>query len=75
MLTTELQVTTKEFLEGPAENTTIQGFDELKGFCYSLSRPRKIMLLVKSTVANDINDRDVVDKVIEQLIPSLRRAI
>ena len=65
--------TTKEFLEGPAENTTIQGFDELKDFVDSLSRPRKIMLLVKSTAANDINDRDAVDKVIEQLMPLLEK--
>lgn len=65
--------TTIEFIEGPAENTTIQGFDELKDFVDSLSRPRKIMLLVKSTAANDINDRDAVDKVIEQLIPLLEK--
>ena len=65
--------TTIEFIEGPAQNTTIQGFDELKDFVDSLSRPRKIMLLVKSTAANDINDRDAVDKVIEQLIPLLEK--
>ena len=65
--------TTKEFLDGPAKNTTIEGFDELKDFVDSLSRPRKIMLLVKSTAANDINDRDAVDKVIEQLIPLLEK--
>ena len=65
--------TTKEFLDGPAKNTTIEGFDELKNFVDSLSRPRKIMLLVKSTAANDINDRDAVDKVIEQLIPLLEK--
>ena len=63
--------TMKEFLGGPAKNTSIEGFEELKDFVSSLSRPRKIMLLVKSTAANDINDRDAVDKVIEQLVPLL----
>ena len=63
--------TMKEFLGGPAKDTSIEGFEELKDFVSSLSRPRKIMLLVKSTAANDINDRDAVDKVIEQLVPLL----
>ena len=63
--------TMKEFLGGPAKDTGIEGFEELKDFVSSLSRPRKIMLLVKSTAANDINDRDAVDKVIEQLVPLL----
>ena len=63
--------TMKEFLGGPAKDTSIEGFVELKDFVSSLSRPRKIMLLVKSTAANDINDRDAVDKVIEQLVPLL----
>ena len=63
--------TMKEFLGGPAKDTSIEGFEELKDFVLSLSRPRKIMLLVKSTAANDINDRDAVDKVIEQLVPLL----
>ena len=63
--------TMKEFLGGPAKDTSIEGFEELKDFVSSLSRPRKIMLLVKSTAANDINDREAVDKVIEQLVPLL----
>ena len=63
--------TMEEFLDGPAKNTNIEGFEDLQEFVSSLSRPRKIMLLVKSTAANDINDRDAVDKVIEQLIPLL----
>ena len=67
--------TMKEFLGGPAKDTSIEGFEELKDFVSSLSRPRKIMLLVKSTAANDINDRDAVDKVIEQLVPCLKRVI
>ena len=65
--------TMKEFLGGPAKDTSIEGFEELKDFVSSLSRPRKIMLLVKSTAANDINDRDAVDKVIEQLVPLLEK--
>ena len=63
--------TMEEFLDGPAKNTNIEGFEDLQEFVSSLSRPRKIMLLVKSTAANDINDRDAVDKVIEQLVPLL----
>ncbi len=63
--------TMKGFLDGPAKDTNIEGFEDLQEFVSSLSRPRKIMLLVKSTAANDINDRDAVDKVIEQLIPLL----
>ena len=54
--------TMKEFLDGPAKDTNIEGFEDLQEFVSSLSRPRKIMLLVKSTAANDINDRDAVDK-------------
>ncbi|MED5471373.1 MAG: NAD(P)-binding domain-containing protein, partial [Verrucomicrobiota bacterium] len=63
--------TTQEFLNGTAKGKNIEGFENVKDFVSSLEMPRKIMLMVKSTAGNDINDRDAVDKVIEQLVPLL----
>ncbi|MBN2625596.1 MAG: decarboxylating NADP(+)-dependent phosphogluconate dehydrogenase, partial [Spirochaetales bacterium] len=57
---------TEEFLKGPAASyDNIEGFESLKDFVESLSRPRKIMLMVKAG--------DVVDRVIDQLIPLLEK--
>lgn len=47
------------------------GCDSLEAFVASLERPRKIMLLVKSTAALDVADRDAVDAIIESLVPLL----
>jgi len=46
----------------------VHGFAQLKDFVQSIKRPRKIMLLVKSSAVLP-NDRDAVDKVIEGLLP------
>ncbi len=55
--------------EEPSAERVI-GFAELKDFVGSLKRPRKIVLLVKSTAVLP-NDRDAVDKVIDGLLPLL----
>ena len=62
--------TMKEFI---AENLDkkLYGAETLKDFVASLERPRKVMILVKSTAGGDPNDRDAVDKVIESLVPLL----
>ncbi len=62
--------TMKEFI---AENLdkNLYGAETLKDFVASLERPRKVMILVKSTAGGDPNDRDAVDKVIESLVPLL----
>ena len=61
----------KEFLSGEAKGKNVEGFESLEEFVGSLQRPRKVMLMVQSTAGNNINDRDAVDKVIEQLVPLL----
>jgi 6-phosphogluconate dehydrogenase len=50
----------------------VVGFPELKDFVASLKRPRKIVLLVKSTAMLP-HDRDAVDKIVEQLEPLLEQ--
>ena len=52
--------TMKEFI---AENLdkNLYGAETLKDFVASLERPRKVMILVKSTAGGDPNDRDAVD--------------
>ncbi len=52
-----------EFLQGPAHNTSIQGFTDLKSFFMSLKRPRRVLFMVKAGVA--------VDELIEQSLPYL----
>jgi 6-phosphogluconate dehydrogenase len=52
-----------EFLEGPAKDTNILGFYDLKSFVESLKAPRRVMLMVKAG--------PVVDAFIEQLVPYL----
>ncbi|MFI4861189.1 MAG: decarboxylating NADP(+)-dependent phosphogluconate dehydrogenase [Phycisphaerales bacterium JB063] len=50
----------------------VLGFAELKDFVASLKRPRKIVLLVKSTAVLP-TDLDAVDKVVEGLLPLLEQ--
>jgi 6-phosphogluconate dehydrogenase len=60
----------KEFIaQNPDKN--LCGAETLEDFVASLERPRKVMILVKSTAGGDPNDRDAVDKVIESLVPLL----
>lgn len=62
--------TMKKFIEeNPGKN--LYGAETLEDFIDSLERPRKVMILVKSTAGGDPNDRDAVDKVIESLVPLL----
>lgn len=53
-----------EFLSGDAEDTNIQGYDDLDAFVQSLEKPRKILLMVKAGAP--------VDTVIDQLFPLLQ---
>ena len=59
----------KNKAEEPSAERVV-GFAELADFVKSLKRPRKIVLLVKSTAVLP-NDRDAVDKVVDGLIPLL----
>ena len=52
---------TDEFINGPAKGTEVVGFHDLKEMVESLSKPRRIVILVKAGPA--------VDAVIEQLVP------
>ena len=57
---------TEQFLAGPAASyDNIEGFEALEDFVGSLERPRKVMLMVKAG--------QVVDRVIDQLLPLLDR--
>ncbi len=61
---------TEEFIAAnPGKN--LVGSSTLEEFIQSLERPRKIMIMVKSSAALDPSDRDAVDAVIESLIPLL----
>ncbi|MCP4849599.1 MAG: decarboxylating NADP(+)-dependent phosphogluconate dehydrogenase [Verrucomicrobiaceae bacterium] len=51
------------FINGPAQDTGIQGYENLEDFVASLERPRKVMLMVQAGAP--------VDAVIEQLVPLL----
>ncbi|MEX2542700.1 MAG: decarboxylating NADP(+)-dependent phosphogluconate dehydrogenase [Trueperaceae bacterium] len=57
--------TTRAFTEGPAAGTRVRGFESLEGLVGALERPRKVMLMVKAG--------DVVDRVIENLVPLLEQ--
>ena len=48
----------------------VHGYAELKDFVHSIKKPRKIVILVKSSAVLP-SDRDAVDKVIDQLTPLL----
>jgi 6-phosphogluconate dehydrogenase len=52
---------TDEFINGPAKGTEVVGFHDLKEMVESLSKPRRIVILVKAGPA--------VDAVIQQLLP------
>lgn len=47
------------------------GEKTLEGFIQSIERPRKVMMLVKSSAGLNPNDRDAVDRVIEDVAPLL----
>jgi len=53
--------TTQRFLRGPARDTAISGAESLADLVAKLSRPRKIMLMVRAG--------DAVDATIQQLLP------
>jgi 6-phosphogluconate dehydrogenase len=52
-----------EFVGGRAKGKSIVGFHDVSEFCASLSRPRKVMMMVKAG--------EVVDKIISQIAPYL----
>ncbi|WP_223548670.1 NADP-dependent phosphogluconate dehydrogenase [Aestuariivivens sp. NBU2969] len=60
----EVQVVS-DFIKENQKGYTILGFTDLQEFVMSLKQPRKILLMVKAG--------DVVDRVIEQLIPLLSK--
>ncbi len=63
--------TTDEFIaKHPGKN--LVGTHTLEEFVQSLTTPRKIQIMVKSSAVKD-SDRDAVDAVIEQLIPLLEK--
>lgn len=62
--------TMEEFV-GRHPDKKLLGCASLEKFVESLERPRRIMMLVKSSAGADINERDAVDGVIESLVPLL----
>jgi 6-phosphogluconate dehydrogenase len=56
--------TMKEFLEGPAKGTNVEGYETLEELVKNLKRPRRVMIMVKAGAA--------VDAVIAQLTPLLQ---
>ncbi|MDZ7703280.1 MAG: decarboxylating NADP(+)-dependent phosphogluconate dehydrogenase [Trueperaceae bacterium] len=52
-----------DFVEGPAKDTRVEGYAELKDMVDALQRPRRVMLMIKAGAP--------VDKVIDQLLPLL----
>ena len=57
---------TREFLAGPAKGTNITGAESLEELVQSLSKPRKIMMMVRAG--------DAVDATIQSLLPLLALA-
>jgi 6-phosphogluconate dehydrogenase len=55
--------TMKEFIEGPAKGTNVEGYETLEELVKNLKRPRRVMIMVKAGAA--------VDAVINQLTPLL----
>jgi len=62
--------TMKDFVAANSDKN-LYGAETLEDFIDSLERPRKVMILVKSSAGGDPNDRDAVDKVIDSLVPLL----
>lgn len=62
--------TTKDFVAANPDKN-LHGAASLEEFVGSLSRPRKVMMLVQSKAGADPADRDAVDAVIDQLVPLL----
>lgn len=62
--------TMKDFVAANPDKNLV-GAESLEEFIEGLERPRKVMIMVKSTAALDINDRDAVDAVIDSLVPLL----
>jgi 6-phosphogluconate dehydrogenase len=56
--------TMKEFINGPAKGTNVEGYETLEELVKSLKRPRRVMIMVKAGAA--------VDAVIAQLTPLLQ---
>ena len=56
---------TQEFVAGPAAGTNVTGHESIEAFVGSLTRPRKIMLMVRAG--------DAVDDTIGQLVPHLEK--
>jgi 6-phosphogluconate dehydrogenase len=55
--------TMREFMNGPAKGTNVEGYETLEELVKSLKRPRRVMIMVKAGAA--------VDAVIGQLTPLL----
>ncbi len=62
--------TMKDFVAANSDKN-LYGAETLEDFIDSLERPRKVMILVKSSAGGDPNERDAVDKVIDSLVPLL----
>ncbi|MFT5469540.1 MAG: 6-phosphogluconate dehydrogenase [Verrucomicrobiales bacterium] len=62
--------TMDKFIADNADKKLV-GEETLSGFIESIERPRKVMMLVKSTAGLNPNDRDAVDKVIADVAPLL----
>ncbi len=62
----------EEFV-GRHDGRKLVGCASLGEFVRSLARPRRIMMLVKSSAGGDSNERDAVDNVIELLVPLLEQ--
>ena len=62
--------TMKDFLAEHPDKKLV-GTENYEEFVQSLERPRKVMIMVKSTAGTDHNDRDAVDAVIDTIVPFL----
>ena len=56
---------TQDFVAGPAAGTNVTGHESIEAFVASLTRPRRIMLMVRAG--------DAVDDTIAQLVPHLEK--
>ncbi len=62
--------TMQDFVDANPDKN-LYGAETLEDFIDSLERPRKVMIMVKSTAATNPADRDAVDAVIDSLVPLL----